>query len=147
MVFYGIYSLVTIPKESTPDIKFGIVSVTTIYPGANPIDVDDLVTTEIEDQIKDLQGIDTIQSSSSVGFSQITITLENDVDTKDFIASVQQEINKVQLPTETTDPVVTEISTDNEVLFQMMLYAPKSVFDQENFRTLANNFARNINGK
>ncbi len=141
------YSLVVIPKESTPDIKFGIVSVTTIYPGANPIDVDDLVTTEIQDQIKELQGIDTIQSSSSVGFSQITITLENDVDTKDFIASVQQEINKVQLPTETTDPAVTEISTDNEVLFQMMLYAPKSIFDQENFRTLANNFARNINGK
>jgi len=147
LVLYGMYSLVVIPKESTPDIKFGIVSVTTIYPGANPIDVDDLVTTEIQDQIKELQGIDTIQSSSSVGFSQITITLENDVDTKDFIASVQQEINKVQLPTETTDPAVTEISTDNEVLFQMMLYAPKSIFDQENFRTLANNFARNINGK
>lgn len=147
LVFYGIYSLLVIPKESTPDIKFGIVSVTTVYPGANPIDVDDLVTTEIEDKIKELQWIDAIQSSSSVGFSQITITLENETNTKDFIASVQQEINKVQLPTEATDPAVAEISTDNEVLFQMMLYASSSVFDQENFRTLANDFARNIKGK
>lgn len=66
LVAYGLYALVVIPKESTPDIKFGIVSIATVYPGANPIDVDDLITTEIEDKVKDIDGVDTIQSSSSI---------------------------------------------------------------------------------
>lgn len=73
--------------------------------------------------------------------------MKNDVNTKDFIATTQQEVNKIHLPTEALDPTVSEISTDNEVLFKMMLYAPVSGFDQDNFRTLANNFARNIKGK
>jgi len=63
---YGLYIAFTIPKESSPDIKFGIVNVTTIYPGANPVDIDDVITTKIEDKIEDIDGIDTIESSSSL---------------------------------------------------------------------------------
>jgi multidrug efflux pump subunit AcrB len=44
IIFYGLYVAFTIPKESSPDIKFGIVSVTTVYPGANPVDIDDIIT-------------------------------------------------------------------------------------------------------
>lgn len=32
ILFLGIFSLFQIPKESFPDIKFGIISVTTVYP-------------------------------------------------------------------------------------------------------------------
>jgi multidrug efflux pump subunit AcrB len=63
---YGLFIAFTIPKESSPDIKFGIVNVTTIYPGANPVDIDDVITTKIEDKIEDIDGIDTIESSSSL---------------------------------------------------------------------------------
>jgi len=55
LVLYGSYSLVILPKESSPTIKFGIVQVTTVYPGANPVDIDDIITEKIEDSVKDLK--------------------------------------------------------------------------------------------
>lgn len=60
----GISGLLSIPKESSPDIKFGIISITTAYIGTSPEDMDSLITTRIEKQIKSIQGIDSISSAS-----------------------------------------------------------------------------------
>jgi multidrug efflux pump subunit AcrB len=66
LIVYGSFAAYQIPKESSPDIKFGIVSITTAYPGANPLDIDSIITEKVEKEIKDLEGIDTYSSSSAV---------------------------------------------------------------------------------
>jgi len=137
IILYGLYTAFTIPKESTPDIKFGIVSITTVYPWANPVDIDDIITTEIEDRIKDLDGIDSIESASSLGVSSVVVTLENGVDTRDFITDVRNKIDMISFPDEVKDTSVVEISTMNEVLFQMILYGPKDQFTMNHIKTLA----------
>ena len=66
IVLIGGYSLVTIPKESTPDIEFGIISVVTPYIGVNPVDIDNLITEKIEKEIKDIDGVKKVSSTSSL---------------------------------------------------------------------------------
>lgn len=144
---YGLFVAFTIPKESSPDIKFGIVSITTVYPGANPIDIDDVITSKIEDKIKDLDGIDKIESSSSLGVSAVTVTLENGVDVKDFMTEARNKIDTIAFPDEVKDTNVTEISTANEVLFQMILYAPRKDFTMNHLRSLALEFKDQVKGK
>ena len=61
----GISGVLSIPKESSPDIKFGIAQIGTAYPGASPEDIDSTITTRIEKGIQSVQGIDKIESSSS----------------------------------------------------------------------------------
>jgi multidrug efflux pump subunit AcrB len=51
----GIVAVINIPKESSPAIKLGIISISTIYPGTNPIDMDALVTDKIYKEIKDIK--------------------------------------------------------------------------------------------
>ncbi len=147
IVMMGSYALYTIPKESSPTIKFGLVSVTTVYPGANPLDIDDAITEKIEEEIKDLEWVDAIESASSLGVSNVTITLKNGVDTQNFINEVQSKIDTISFPEDATDPRVTELSTDNEVLFQMMVYWSKEFFSMNQVRSLAMNFASDIKGK
>lgn len=147
VVLYGLYVAVTIPKESQPDIKFGIVNVTTVYPGANPVDIDDVITTKIEDEIKDLDGIDSISSSSSLGLSNITITLNNGVDVNTFITDVKSNIDTLSFPDEVKSPSVVEVSTANEVLFQMILYGSKDQFTMNHLRSLALQFKDDVKGK
>lgn len=147
LFLYWLYSVIVIPKESSPDIKFGIVSVTTVYPWANPVDIDDTITTKLEDKLQDLDGIDTIESQSSLGVSNITITLENDVDVRDFISDARNAIDTVSLPTDATTPRLVEISTSNEVLFQMMIYGPKEEFTMNHLRTLAMQLRDDLKGK
>ena len=147
LIGYGIYALVIIPKESSPEIKFGLVMVNTVYPGANPIDIDQLITTKIEDKIKSINGIDKINSTSSVGISSVVVTLKNETDTKDFINTLKTEVEKVALPTDAKDPMVSEISTANEVLFELMLYGDSKEFTSNHLRTLAYQMADDLQGK
>ncbi len=147
VILYGLYVAFTIPKESSPDVKFGIVSVTTVYPWANPVDIDDVITTKVEDEIKDLDGIDKIESSSSLWVSNVTITLENGIDVTDFINDVRSNIDTISFPDDVKDPSVVEISTLNEVLFQMILYGPKSDFSMNHLRSLAMKFKDDVKWK
>jgi len=48
-------SAIQIPKESSPTIKFGMISIVTVYPGVNPQDMDTLVTEKIENEVKDVK--------------------------------------------------------------------------------------------
>ena len=137
LVLYGSYSLVILPKESSPTIKFGIVQVTTVYPGANPVDIDDIITEKIEDSVKDLKWVDKVESRSSLWVSSVTITLENGIDTKDFVNEAKLKVDSLNFPDDVFDPNVSELSTDNEVLFEMMIYGSQEYFTMNQVRSLA----------
>ncbi len=64
-MLYGTYALMTIPKESSPKIKFGIVQILTVYPGANPVDIDSTITEKVYSEIKDIPGVDSVDATSS----------------------------------------------------------------------------------
>lgn len=125
IIWLGVLSLISIPKESTPDINFGIINVTTVYLGVSPTDMDELITEKIEQNIKDVDGIKKITSSSRVGVSSITIELENDANIKDVLVDIKDEVDKTALPSDAEDPLVTEISSDNEAMFSVILYWDK----------------------
>ena len=96
-----------------------------MYPGVNPVDMDGLVTDEIEQAVKDIKGIDKIDSTSRVGVSSTTLTLDNEADVRQVLIDVKAEVDKVNLPADAEDPSVNEISTDNEVMFQVLLYGDR----------------------
>jgi len=60
----GISNLISIPKESSPDIKFGIIQIGTAYTGVAPEEIDTLITSRIEKEIQSIQGVDKMESSS-----------------------------------------------------------------------------------
>src|SRR5260221_4027035 len=59
-----------------PDIDPPIVSVTTVYPGANAQVVETEVTERLEEVIHNIEGIKTLRSESREGASTITIELD-----------------------------------------------------------------------
>ena len=147
VILYGLFIAIKIPKESSPDIKFGIVQISTVYPWANPVDIDDIITSKIEEKVKDLDGIDTMNSSSSLWISNITVTLDNGIDVKDFITDVRNKIDSISFPDDVKDSNVIEVSTANEILFQMILYGPRKDFSMDHLRTLAMKFKDDVKDK
>ena len=140
-------ALFTIPKESSPSIKFGIISINTIYPGVNPVDMDSLITDEIEQAVKDIKGIDKIDSVSRVWISNTTLTLDNEADVREVLTDVKAEIDKVNLPADAEDPNVQEISTDNEVMFQVLLYGDRTTFSKARLKQLSQSIKSRLDGK
>ena len=122
IVIAGLFSLFTIPKESSPDIKFGIISVTTPYIWVNPNDIDSLITEKIEKELDDITGIKKITSRSSVWMSSLTIELDNDANTRDVLTDIKDSVDKVDLPEDAEDSNVIEISSSNELMYEVLLY-------------------------
>src|SRR4051812_42346894 len=70
---YGLNKFNTMPKEQFPDIVVPTISVTTVYVGNSPKDIENLVTRPIEKQIKGISGakVNKMQSISQQDFSMI----------------------------------------------------------------------------
>lgn len=107
----GIFSYRSIPKEQFPDVTVPQIFVTTIYPGASPLDMEQLVTKPIEKQVKGLSGVKKITSSSVQDFSNIIVEFNTDLDVAECKQKVKDGVDKAKrdLPTDLLeDPTITE---------------------------------------
>ena len=115
IVFLGGFSLMTLPREADPEVKIPFAIVTTIYPGATPTDMEDLVTNKIEEKIKNLENLRRYTSGSSTGVSSVFVEFEADADLKESIRKLKDavDLTKTSLPSDAEDPVVIEIRAND----------------------------------
>jgi multidrug efflux pump subunit AcrB len=64
-----------------------------------------------------------------------------------MLVDINDKVDKVTLPTDAEDPVVTEISSDNELLFAVYLYAKSSDLTQEELYDKAVVMEKYLEGK
>lgn len=122
LIVLGAVAIINIPKESSPSVKLGTILISTVYPGTSPVDMDSLISDKIQKEIKDIKGIDKIQSNSSLGVSVVTASLKTSADTKDVMNDIRNSINKISFPTDAKTPTITEIETDTNRTFSVFMY-------------------------
>ncbi len=112
---YGFLKFNAMPKEQFPDIVVPTISVSTIYVGNSPKDIENLVTRPIEKQLKGISGakVNKIQSTSQTDYSLIIVEFDTDVKTEMAKQKVKDAIDKAKtdLPTDlTSQPDVQEFA-------------------------------------
>ncbi|MEO7991232.1 MAG: efflux RND transporter permease subunit [Chryseolinea sp.] len=108
----GIYTYMTLPKENFPEVVFPQIYVATQYPGAPPTDVENLISKQIEKQVKSIAGVKKITSNSLQNFSSVLIEFQTDVDVAEAKREVQDAVDKAKpdLPSNLMDdPQVIDI--------------------------------------
>ncbi|MDF2455975.1 MAG: acrD [Cytophagaceae bacterium] len=108
----GLVAYINLPKEQFPEIVFPQMYVSTIYPGTSPTDMENLVTKQIEKQVKSISGVKKVTSNSVQDFSSIIVEFNTDVDIADAKTKVKDAVDKAKndLPTDLPDdPQVIEI--------------------------------------
>jgi len=110
-VLFGLVAYQRIGVDRFPRIEFPVVSITTVLPGANPDVVDSSITNIIETAVNSVPGIDTIQSRSSPGVSNVSVTFDLSKDVDVAFSEVQSKVNQVlrQLPDDADPPVVLKV--------------------------------------
>ncbi len=124
IIIIGMVVLMGMNREVFPNVNFDMVSVTTVYPGANPLDVEKLITVPIEKELKEVDGIKEINSSSAGGTSLIILKIDPDETNKPKVTrDIQSAVDRVQgLPGEINeDPIVVEISTKQYSIIEVSL--------------------------
>ncbi len=107
----GYVSYNRIPKELFPDIVIPTVSIATIYPGATPEDIENLISKPIEKELKSVSGIKKIKSNSLSDFSLVIAEFNADQDPKLCKQRVSDAVDKAKkdLPSDLKDdPTVQE---------------------------------------
>jgi HAE1 family hydrophobic/amphiphilic exporter-1 len=87
--FAGLFATTQIKSELLPNISFPIVTVTTVYPGANSNDVADLVTKPVEQTVASIPGLQSVRSTSQDSFSLVVAEFAFGTD----LDKVQQELS------------------------------------------------------
>ena len=136
LIVLGVGALFSIPKESSPSIKFGIVNIVTVFPGASPVDIDSLITDKIYKEIKDINGAKKITSSSSLGVSSVTAELDPSTDVTEYINEVRNNIGRVALPKDAKNPNVVEIKAQSDLVFSVTLTSADGSISKEKLRLL-----------
>ena len=109
---FGLLSYNSIPKEQFPEIVIPTILVNTIYPGASPTDVENLITRPIEKNIKSINGVKKVTSNSIQDFSSIAVEFNTGIDVSDAKQKVKDAVDKSKndLPNNLLkDPSVMEI--------------------------------------
>ncbi len=103
---YGLITFNSMPKEQFPDIVVPTISVSTVYIGNSPKDIENLVTRPIEKQLKGISGakVNKITSTSQTDFSLVVIEFDTDVKTDVAKVKVKDAIDKAKtdLPNDLT---------------------------------------------
>jgi len=96
LMVLGIYSYYLLPRQEYPNITPPIALITTVYPGASPIDVERLVTSKIEEEIKELGGYDYSDSTSKNSYSVVVLRLEKSADIDKSWTELRRKMEDLQ---------------------------------------------------
>ena len=107
----GVYAMLEINREAFPNVNLDRIQIDFSYPGASPEEIERLIVTPIEQQLKSTSGIDKMTSTSFPGSGRINLEIDPDASNRQRIVSdVQQAVNQSDLPSDLPyDPFVTEI--------------------------------------
>ena len=137
IIVLGLVSIIFIPKESAPQVDFPIVTISTPYPGANPEDVEKLVTNIIEDEVLGLSDIKQVDSQSYEGFSAITMEFNIGVDKDKKVNDVKDAVSRAEndLPGDANEPQVTNVSISE--IFPVLRFSLSGPDDVNQLKELA----------
>ncbi|MGD9014777.1 MAG: efflux RND transporter permease subunit [Candidatus Omnitrophota bacterium] len=113
LVIAGLFSMFRLRREAFPEVSFDVVNVSTIYKGATPEEVERLVTTPLENELKEVDNIEEMSSISSESLSTIVLRMNPDVkDKRKVVDDIQKAVDRVtELPQDSEEPLVTEITS------------------------------------
>lgn len=117
----GVYALVTIPKESNPEVVIPIGVVTTVLPGATAADIEELVTNTLEPAVRNIANIDEVTSVSRPGVSIITAQFLASADIETSVQDLRNAVEAVRrdLPSDAEVPTVTKVDFQNQPVLML----------------------------
>ena len=108
----GFYSYKLLNYELIPKFEVNVVTISTVYAGASPSEIESTITKRIEDAVSALENIKKIQSYSYESLSVVVVQLTNDANVDNTLNEAQRKINAIRayLPTDAKEPSLSKFS-------------------------------------
>ncbi len=106
-----------IPLEVFPSIELDVINIAVALRGATPEDIEQGVTTRMEEAVQDLEGIERLTSRSMEGAGLVTIEVEKGYSAREMLTDIKSRIDAIStLPDEAENPVISLAQHKREVI-------------------------------
>jgi multidrug efflux pump len=120
----GIFAYIKLGKEKFPDIVIPRIIVATVYPGTSPTDIENLVTRQIEKEIKGVNGVKKINSTSNQDYCIVDVEFNSGIDVQVAKQLIKDAVDKArtELPNDLpSDPTVKEVNISEQPIMYVNL--------------------------
>jgi len=141
----GINSYIAIPKESSPDIKVPVIYISMTHEGISPEDAERLLVRPMEQELRSIEGLDEMKSYAFLGGSNVVLEFDAGFDADNALADVREAVDlaKPDLPEETDEPIVKEVSLSD---FPVIVVTLSGQVDERTLVNIAEDLQDNIEG-
>lgn len=147
VLIFGVLSFLEMPRENDPDVNFNWIIINTVLPGASAKDVEDLVTSPLEDALTGVKDVRFVSSNSQQDSSSMIVRF-NEMPRDEFLlrfADLRRDVQnkaRAELPDEAEDPVVLELTTSSGFPTAIVVVAGQA--DDESLREVARAMQQDI---
>lgn len=130
LVLFGTLAVFRIPVQLTPTVERPQISVNTLWPGASPQEIEREIVDEQEEQLKSLEGLVEMESTSSSSQGSINLTFEVGSDNDSNLLKVSNRLEQVpEYPPDAEKPVIFTTGADRSAIAWFVLI-PDSKSDE-----------------
>ena len=123
VVLFGLVALQNIPIQLTPDVNRPVISVTTIWPGAAPAEIEREITNLQEDKLRGLESLEEMTSISETGRARITLEFQVGTNMDRALLQVSNRLDQVTgYPNEADEPTIDTSGSDDQPIAWFRIY-------------------------
>ena len=123
----GLLSYSMMGYELIPKFETNMVTISTVYPGASPSEVETSVTRKIEDAVGSLENVKKVESSSYESLSVVMVQLNTGADVNYALNDAQRKVNAIlaDLPDDADPPSLQKFSLDDLPIMTLSITSDK----------------------
>ncbi|QIG89364.1 efflux RND transporter permease subunit [Chryseobacterium sp. POL2] len=123
----GLLSYSMMGYELIPKFETNMVTISTVYPGASPSEVETSVTRKIEDAVGSLENVKKVEASSYESLSVIMVQLNTGADVDFALNDAQRKVNAIlsELPDDADAPSLNKFSLDDMPIMTLSISSEK----------------------
>jgi hydrophobic/amphiphilic exporter-1 (mainly G- bacteria), HAE1 family len=139
IILLGGISLTRLPVDLLPDISQPTINVRVNYAGVGPLEMEELVTRPLEQQLSAVSGVRQMNSSSSEGNSQIQMNFEWGQDLNEAMDDIRTRIDRVRgrLPEDADPPVIQKFDPNSQPILRLAVESVDGSLDRVALRELS----------
>lgn len=135
IILLGSLSMIRLPQTLLPDMEFPYALAMITCQGAGPDEIDNLVTSPVENVLSSIDGVKQMQSVSAENMSVVMLEFEMDTDMNYAALEMREKISMIEsaLPEKASSPTVMKINADEIPAMQLYISSEKSLTDLNDF--------------
>ncbi|MGI3001969.1 efflux RND transporter permease subunit [Shewanella algae] len=126
VILFGMVGFSRLAVKLLPDLSYPTLTIRTLYEGAAPVEVEQLISKPIEEAVGIVKGLRQISSISRSGMSDVVLEFEWGTEMDMASLDVREKLDTIELPLDVKKPLLLRFNPNLDPIMRLALPAPKA---------------------